>query len=373
MHAADFGLGILGANAIVGAAAPIADRRRLGGPARPARTASSLTYFGDGAVSQGVLLETLQPGRAVARAGGVRLREQRFRDHRSAPPTPSPAPSPDAPRPSASRRARVDGMDPRRCSPRPPRAVARARAGGGPDAAGMRHLPLRRPPHLGARRPAPLPHRRGGRAAGASATRSTSKAPGSPTSSARAIDAEIEALLEEAVQLRPGRPAPRSGHRAGLPLRRRHAARRRRRSDADPVLSQSPEPGARRRDGRAIRRCACSARTSRRPSPTSPRACSEEFGPDRVLDMPISEQAFTSFATGAAMAGHAPADRVSRSRRCCSWSFEQIANQAHKFSLMTGGQTACPGDLPAARLRARATAGRASTPTTRTACSRTSA
>ncbi|WP_433615688.1 thiamine pyrophosphate-dependent dehydrogenase E1 component subunit alpha [Dactylosporangium sp. CA-139114] len=57
MHAADFSLGILGANAIVGAAVPIA-----AGAAWAARRAGldrvALTYFGDGAVSQGVVLET---------------------------------------------------------------------------------------------------------------------------------------------------------------------------------------------------------------------------------------------------------------------------------------------------------------------------
>jgi len=58
MHAADFGIGILGANAIVGAAVPIAT-----GAAWAARRAGLdrvvITYFGDGAVSQGVVLETL--------------------------------------------------------------------------------------------------------------------------------------------------------------------------------------------------------------------------------------------------------------------------------------------------------------------------
>jgi pyruvate dehydrogenase E1 component alpha subunit len=57
MHAADFGVGVLGANAIVGAAAPIAT-----GAAWAGRCAGSdrvvVTYFGDGAVSQGVVLET---------------------------------------------------------------------------------------------------------------------------------------------------------------------------------------------------------------------------------------------------------------------------------------------------------------------------
>ncbi len=66
-----------------------------------------------------------------------------------------------------------------------------------------------------------------------------------------------------------------------------------------------------------------------------------EFGDDRVLDMPISEQMFTGFATGAALAG----------RRCVVeyqipsllyLAFEQIANQAQKLRLMTGGQAKVP-------------------------------
>lgn len=58
MHAADFGRGVLGANGIVGAGAPIAAgaawaELRRGGD----RVAVS--FFGDGALNQGVLLETL--------------------------------------------------------------------------------------------------------------------------------------------------------------------------------------------------------------------------------------------------------------------------------------------------------------------------
>jgi TPP-dependent pyruvate/acetoin dehydrogenase alpha subunit len=56
MHAADLRLGILGANAIVGAAVPIA-----AGAAWAARQAGSdrvaVAFFGDGAVNQGVVLE----------------------------------------------------------------------------------------------------------------------------------------------------------------------------------------------------------------------------------------------------------------------------------------------------------------------------
>jgi acetoin:2,6-dichlorophenolindophenol oxidoreductase subunit alpha len=58
MHAADLGAGILGANAIVGGAAPIA-----AGAAWAAKRKGTgqvvVTFFGDGALNQGVLLETM--------------------------------------------------------------------------------------------------------------------------------------------------------------------------------------------------------------------------------------------------------------------------------------------------------------------------
>ncbi|MFL6145685.1 MAG: alpha-ketoacid dehydrogenase subunit beta [Labedaea sp.] len=65
------------------------------------------------------------------------------------------------------------------------------------------------------------------------------------------------------------------------------------------------------------------------------------FGPDRVLDTPLSEQAFTSFATGAALAGLRPVIEF-QIPSLLFLVFEQIANQAHKFSLMTGGQCSVP-------------------------------
>src|SRR5256886_13380548 len=67
----------------------------------------------------------------------------------------------------------------------------------------------------------------------------------------------------------------------------------------------------------------------------------KRFGPERVVDMPISEQAFTSFATGAAMAGRRPLVEF-QIPSLLFLVFEQIANQAHKFSLMTGGQARVP-------------------------------
>src|SRR5256885_7690124 len=67
----------------------------------------------------------------------------------------------------------------------------------------------------------------------------------------------------------------------------------------------------------------------------------DKFGPERVLDTPLSEQAFTSFATGAALAGLRPVIEF-QIPSLLFLVFEQIANQAHKFSLMTGGQCRVP-------------------------------
>jgi acetoin:2,6-dichlorophenolindophenol oxidoreductase subunit beta len=67
----------------------------------------------------------------------------------------------------------------------------------------------------------------------------------------------------------------------------------------------------------------------------------KRFGGERVVDMPISEQAFTGVATGAAMSGQRPLIEY-QIPALLFLAFEQIANQAHKFSLMTGGQTRVP-------------------------------
>lgn len=66
-----------------------------------------------------------------------------------------------------------------------------------------------------------------------------------------------------------------------------------------------------------------------------------EFGANRVIDMPLSEQAFTGFATGAALAGRRPVVEY-QIPSLLYLAFEQIANQAQKFRLMTGGQATVP-------------------------------
>jgi pyruvate dehydrogenase E1 component beta subunit len=67
----------------------------------------------------------------------------------------------------------------------------------------------------------------------------------------------------------------------------------------------------------------------------------KRFGQDRVIDTPLSEQGFTGFATGAALAGMRPVIEF-QIPALLFLSFEQIVNHAHKFSLMTGGQCRVP-------------------------------
>ncbi|MCS7173039.1 MAG: alpha-ketoacid dehydrogenase subunit beta [Armatimonadetes bacterium] len=67
----------------------------------------------------------------------------------------------------------------------------------------------------------------------------------------------------------------------------------------------------------------------------------EAFGPERVLDMPISEAAFTGFATGAAMAGFRPVVEY-QIPSLVYVAFDQLANQAAKMRYMLGGQVRLP-------------------------------
>ncbi|MCG8915975.1 alpha-ketoacid dehydrogenase subunit beta [Actinokineospora sp. PR83] len=67
----------------------------------------------------------------------------------------------------------------------------------------------------------------------------------------------------------------------------------------------------------------------------------DRYGPDRVLEMPLSEQGFTNFATGAALAGRRPVVEF-QIPFLLLLVFEQITNQANKFLLMSGGQRSVP-------------------------------
>ncbi|MGW4649976.1 alpha-ketoacid dehydrogenase subunit beta [Kitasatospora sp. NPDC004289] len=67
----------------------------------------------------------------------------------------------------------------------------------------------------------------------------------------------------------------------------------------------------------------------------------KRFGAERVVDTPLSEQGFTGMAVGAALAGLRPVVEF-QIPALLFLVFEQLTNQAHKFSLMTGGQAAVP-------------------------------
>ncbi|HKB29300.1 MAG TPA: pyruvate dehydrogenase complex E1 component subunit beta [Streptosporangiaceae bacterium] len=66
-----------------------------------------------------------------------------------------------------------------------------------------------------------------------------------------------------------------------------------------------------------------------------------EFGPDRVWDTPISEQAIAGAAMGAAMTGLRPVAEIMFSDfLACCWDY--IANEIPKVRYMTGGQVTVP-------------------------------
>lgn len=71
------------------------------------------------------------------------------------------------------------------------------------------------------------------------------------------------------------------------------------------------------------------------------RGLAAELGEQRIIDTPISEQAFTGFAMGAALAGHRPVVEFQIPSLLFT-AFEPIVNQAQKFRLMTGGQAKVP-------------------------------
>jgi acetoin:2,6-dichlorophenolindophenol oxidoreductase subunit alpha len=152
MHAADFAAGVLGANAIVGAAVPIAAgaawaMRRSGaygptGANPPSGTGGSdpadgtdrvaLTYFGDGAVNQGVLLEAFNLA-ALWRVPLVLVCENNGFATSMRPERTTAGTVTGRAAAFGIPAATVDGMDAEAVRDATAEAVARARAGGGPS------------------------------------------------------------------------------------------------------------------------------------------------------------------------------------------------------------------------------------------------
>ncbi|KAB1102731.1 MULTISPECIES: thiamine pyrophosphate-dependent dehydrogenase E1 component subunit alpha [Micromonospora] len=131
MHAADFGVGVLGANAIVGAAGAILtgavwERRRRGADIVGA------TFFGDGAVNEGMLLEAFNLA-ALWRIPVLFVCENN--GYATTMPVDGAVAGTIAGRAAAfgMPAATVDGQDPEAVREVTAAAVARMRAGGGPE------------------------------------------------------------------------------------------------------------------------------------------------------------------------------------------------------------------------------------------------
>lgn len=67
----------------------------------------------------------------------------------------------------------------------------------------------------------------------------------------------------------------------------------------------------------------------------------QEFGPERIFDMPISEAGFTGLATGAALAGMRPVVEY-QINALIFVAFDQLVDQAQKLRYMMGGQGCIP-------------------------------
>src|ERR671929_726586 len=67
----------------------------------------------------------------------------------------------------------------------------------------------------------------------------------------------------------------------------------------------------------------------------------DEFGPERVLDTPISEPGFTGIAVGAAMTGMRPIVDIMFGD-FIGLTMDQMVNQAAKVHYMSGGKIKVP-------------------------------
>ncbi|HET8658492.1 MAG TPA: thiamine pyrophosphate-dependent dehydrogenase E1 component subunit alpha [Micromonosporaceae bacterium] len=205
MHAADFSVGILGANAIVGAAGPMAV-----GAAWAARQAGSdrvvATFFGDGAVSQGVLLESFNlaalrqaPVIFVCENNGIAT-TMRVADAVAGTITGRAAAF-------GIPAATVDGMDPEAVLAATADAVAQARSGGGPSFLEC-HTYRYDAHHTWEHKARPRYRTEEEVALGRSRDPVQIQGARLPVAVRERIDAEVEAVLDEAVRFARESPKP---------------------------------------------------------------------------------------------------------------------------------------------------------------------
>ena len=333
MHAADLSLGVLGANGIVGAGAPIAV-----GAAWAAQQAGEdrvvACFFGDGAVNQGVLLEAFNLA-AMRRLPVLFVCENNgyattLPVRRGAPAGTGPGRGVRHPRPRRGRHGHRGGLGRRtgrRAGPR------RGRAGipGVPD------LPVRRPPHQGAPVAAELPppeEVESWRARDPLLSRGCGW-----TAAARGTSTARWTRCSTRPNVRPGRPAP-DPDGAFDHLYATGCAQSRGGLHGPALVPQGAEPRAADEMAEDPAVCVLGEDVGAGVAGLT-LGLQDTFGPARVLDTPLSEQGFTGMAVGAALTGRRPVIEF-QIPSLLFLVFEQLVNQAHKFSLMTGGQTGVP-------------------------------
>ncbi|MEU8261836.1 thiamine pyrophosphate-dependent dehydrogenase E1 component subunit alpha [Micromonospora sp. NPDC048999] len=205
MHAADFGVGVLGANAIVGAAGAILTgavwaRRRRGDDL------VGVTFFGDGAVNEGMLLEAFNLA-ALWRVPVLFVCENN--GYATTMPVAGAVAGTIAGRAEAFdiQAAAVDGQDPEQVRAATAAAVDRMRAGGGPELLEARtyrfdaHHTFEHVVRLDYRPPEEV-------AAGRSRDPVDIQGARLPLPVRESVDAEVEATLATAVEYALASPAP---------------------------------------------------------------------------------------------------------------------------------------------------------------------
>ena len=338
MHVADPSRGVLGANAIVGASLPLAVgagmSSKLLGQGRVA-----VAFFGEGAVNQGAFHEAVNLA-AIWDLPTVLVCENNvyaeFSDSRTLTRVPSVAEraaaygiEADGRRRQRRRRGlRADASD----------AAARCREGRGPVPDRGRDLPLARP--LRGRRPA-LQARGARRPPGASATRSRSPRRGCG-SAARPSEEELERIRAEAAS---GSRARSSGRARCPPPSPRRPTRMS--SATEPQMAETRYIDALNEgmataieeDERVVLIGIDVGAGGGIFRVTN--GLFDRFGPERVLDTPISEMGYVGAAVGAAMTGLRPIVEI-MFMDFVGVCMDPILNQAAKLRYMTAGALEIP-------------------------------
>ncbi len=353
MHVTSPEHGLLGADGVVAGSTAIAAGAALGARIL-GRRAVVLCFFGDGAANQGVLFESLNLA-SVQRLPVVYICENNL--WALSTPTSVALSVPDV----ALRGPGfgmpgvvVDGQDVFAVYGAVAAAVARARAGGGAQPAGVQVVPLPHP--FGVRHPGAAPYRRDRHLEGARPDRPARHRPGGP-----------RRCTGGPGRGRSGRARAPGGRRQ---LRRRRPRRRPRRKPDRRLRPVAPPGGGDRVNapanaavdgtGRELTLSQALNEALLQEMRRDPavfvmgedvgaseglfgvtRGLQNEFGAGRVIDAPISEAGFVGAGVGAALVGARPVIEI-QVMDFLSLAMDQLANHAAKLRYMTGGLLSVP-------------------------------